>query len=82
MKALFFGHTHAYRRWEEKGIHLVNLPALGYSFNKKQPLGWVKATVGIDGMQLELRSLDRNHPEHDKKHFLRWRAPARKLKKM
>jgi Icc protein len=75
VKAIFFGHTHTYRRWEVEGVHLVNLPATGYAFSKNEPLGWVKATIVEGGMELELRSIDPAHPAHGRRERLAWRAP-------
>ena len=74
-KAVFFGHAHTWRRWEADGIHFVSLPAVGYTFSDKQPVGWVHAQPRDEGMQLVLRSLDGKHPQHGKKTFLAWRDP-------
>jgi Icc protein len=45
VKALVFGHSHAYSFSEIEGIHLINLPACGYNFGDKQPVGWVEAQL-------------------------------------
>jgi 3',5'-cyclic AMP phosphodiesterase CpdA len=76
VKAVFFGHTHTYRRWEISGIHLINLPAVGYNFNDQEPVGWVKAAFHAEGMELELRSLNPGHPAHGKCEDLKWRSGA------
>ena len=72
-KAWIFGHTH---NWEIKtrksGLHLVNLPPVGYPFNKAKPSGWVTARVDSKGMDLELRSLNATHPEHGKVTRIEW----------
>jgi 3',5'-cyclic AMP phosphodiesterase CpdA len=74
VKAYFFGHTH---RWsvakDESGLHLVNLPAVAYVFQQGQPSGWVHAMMRKDGMRLELRCVDRAHPEHRQTFDLDWR---------
>ena len=75
VKAFVFGHTH---NWEitrhDSGVHLVNLPPVGYPFKEGQPTGWVRATLARDGMELELRSLDPAHPQHGKITLLAWRT--------
>ena len=74
VKAYFFGHTH---RWsvtkDESGLHLVNLPAVAYVFDKGQPSGWVHGTMRKDGMRVELRCIDPTHPEHAQTFDLDWR---------
>ncbi len=76
VKAVFFGHTHTFRRWELAGIHLINLPAVGYNFEDREPVGWVLASFSTEGMEMELRSLDGKHPAHGKKEALKWRSRA------
>jgi predicted phosphodiesterase len=75
VKAHFFGHSH---RWslerDESGIHLINLPATSYPFDKQQPTGWVAATLQPNGLKLELRALDRAHGAHGQVHTLPWRT--------
>ncbi|MFT5128013.1 MAG: Icc protein [Rhodothermales bacterium] len=65
VKAYLFGHQH---RWETaqdaSGIHLVNLPAVAYVFNKEQPSGWLRAHTEPNRLRLELRALDRSHKAH------------------
>lgn len=75
VKAHFFGHSH---RWtveqDPSGLHLINLPATSYPFDKQQPTGWVAANLEPQGMRLELRSIDRSHAAHGQVHALKWRA--------
>jgi 3',5'-cyclic-AMP phosphodiesterase len=75
VKAYFFGHTH---RWNlsrhESGIHLVNLPTTAYVPDKTRATGWVQASLETEGITLELRCLEKNHPEHGRKTDLQWRA--------
>ena len=74
VKAYIFGHTHVWRvQQEESGIHLVNLPAVAYVFDKQQPSGWVKANLKPDGMKLELSCLDKTHKAHGQVVDLAWR---------
>jgi 3',5'-cyclic-AMP phosphodiesterase len=74
VKAYIFGHTHVWRiQQDESGIHLVNLPAVAYVFDKQQPSGWVRANLKTDGVRLELRCLDRTHKAHGQIMDLDWR---------
>jgi 3',5'-cyclic AMP phosphodiesterase CpdA len=75
VKAHFFGHSH---RWsidrDASGIHLVNLPATAYPFDKAQPAGWVAARLDPSGITLELRALDASFADHGKPRRLEWRG--------
>lgn len=75
VKAHFFGHSH---RWsvdrDPSGLHLINLPTTAYVFEKPQPAGWVRALLEPQGMRLELRALNPQHPAHGRTHTLTWRA--------
>ena len=73
VKAVFFGHTHTWRRWEDEGIHMVNLPAVGYAFKAGEPIGWVLAKPGPEGLEIELRTIGAPHADHKKKIALPWR---------
>jgi len=75
VKALIFGHTHDWRvEQHASGIHFVNLPPTGYAFQEGRPSGWVRATLTRGGMEVELRALDKKHPEHGRVKPLSWRA--------
>jgi len=74
VKALIFGHTHDWHiAQHESGVHFINLPPTSYVFREGRPSGWVRATLAQDGMEIELRSLDVNHPEHGQVKQLKWR---------
>ncbi|MCB1210520.1 MAG: metallophosphoesterase [Verrucomicrobiales bacterium] len=66
VRALLYGHTHTWRASvdEKTGIHLINLPPVGYPFSEDRPAGWVLAQIDKAGMTLELHALNPNHPEH------------------
>lgn len=71
VQAYIFGHTHQWNADEKQDdLHLVNLPACSYVFNPAHPNGWVKAKFGPDQLALELRALDRAHPQHGEQHEL------------
>ena len=74
VKALFFGHSHKWELKEKDGLHLVNLPAVAYTFAKDQPTGWVDCHLKSGGATLELRAHNEQHPAHGKKTELKWRA--------
>jgi 3',5'-cyclic AMP phosphodiesterase CpdA len=75
VKAYFFGHTHVWKVEEDpSGLHLVNLPAVGYPFRAEQPTGWVQTTLERKGARLELRCTDPKHPAHGQIVELKWRG--------
>jgi Icc protein len=75
VKAYIFGHTHAWNLWQdESGIHLINLPPVGYVFLPDEPAGWVHATLARQGIRLELRCVDPAHKLHGQVTKLMWRA--------
>ncbi|EDY19008.1 metallophosphoesterase [Chthoniobacter flavus Ellin428] len=74
VKALIFGHTHTWRLTDHDGLHLVNLPAVGYPFKKEEVTGWVDCQLRADGMSLEMHAHDTTHPEHGKVSQLTWRT--------
>lgn len=73
VKAFVFGHTHTWRLAEKDGIHLINLPAIGYPFAKTEVTGWVNAVFSEKGVKLEMRALDPKHAKHGDKAELTWR---------
>ena len=75
VKAYIFGHTHVWNVWQDdSGIHLINLPPVGYVFEAGRPAGWVHATLDDKGMRLELRCVDPTHKSHGQVVPLQWRA--------
>lgn len=74
VKACIYGHTHVWHVGrDESGIHLVNLPAVAYVFDRQQPSGWVQAHLKPEGMHLELRCIDHTHKAHGQVVELEWR---------
>ena len=74
VKALFYGHTHTWRLAEQEGLHFINLPAVAYPFNPSEVTGWVDCHLQPDGMTLEVRASDPQHPVHGQTKRLAWRA--------
>ena len=73
VKAVMFGHTHVYRRWSVAGLHLVNLPAVGYPFNPFEPLGWIQARIQPGSLELKLWTLKENQTQKHRMDVLKWR---------
>lgn len=73
VKAFVFGHTHTWRLAEKDGVHLVNLPAVGYPFAKSEVTGWVDAAFTEKGVKLEVCALDPKHTKHGDRAELTWR---------
>jgi 3',5'-cyclic-AMP phosphodiesterase len=57
VKALFFGHQHIYRHAQIDGLHLVNLPAVGFNFADGEVVGWLDATFTSQGADLKLHAI-------------------------
>jgi hypothetical protein len=73
-KAVVFGHTHVWNVREIDGIHMINLPAIGYRFLPKQPLGWVAFRPEPDGAEIELRCIGGDRRQDGRRASLRWRS--------
>jgi len=73
VKAYVFGHSHRWEHAKIDGLHLVNLPALAWLFDPKQPRGWVDAQLKPDGIRLTLQCLDPSHEAHGRPLDLAWR---------
>jgi len=64
VKAIVYGHSHVYGYSEFEGIHLINLPAVGYNFSDNDPIGWVQARLTSRGGDFVLHAVAGNK-EHD-----------------
>ena len=65
VKAYIYGHTHIYQQSVRDGVHLINLPALGWEFESgTQPLGWSDVEISGNGIQLTLHTLPSDHPHN------------------
>ena len=74
VKAIVYGHSHRYQFSQIGGLHLINLPASGYSLSRLQPVGWVDARLSGEGGEFTLRAIDGNKDLHGSTTSLRWRA--------
>jgi Icc protein len=73
VKAYFFGHSHRWERSKIDDLHLVNIAALAWLFDPKQPRGWVDAELKEDCIRLTLQCLDPAHSDHGRPIELAWR---------
>lgn len=76
VKALVFGHTHVWRLDERDGVRLVNLPAVAYHFDARQPLGWCRLEPARDGAgaTIELRCVGGDRTKDRERDELSWRG--------
>jgi 3',5'-cyclic AMP phosphodiesterase CpdA len=74
VKAVLYGHSHAYKFEVWNGIHLINLPAVGYNFNDREPVGWVDAHLAPNGGEFTLRAIGGNRAQDGQAVSLAWRG--------
>jgi len=72
VKAIFHGHAHVWSVGRRDRLQVVSLPALGYSFDDTQPVGWVDARFRADGVSLTLRAVAGNRSDDGKETLLSW----------
>jgi 3',5'-cyclic AMP phosphodiesterase CpdA len=72
VKAVVTGHMHQFRIFKWRKIHFVSLPSVGYTFDAKEPVGWLRMQLQDDGAMLELQTLDTTHTRHRTRADLRW----------
>jgi Icc protein len=73
VKAVVYGHSHVYGLSRFKGIHLINLPAVGYNFSDADPLGWVEAELTAEGGTFTLHAVAGNTDKLRRTRKLTWR---------
>ena len=74
VKAVVYGHSHAYKFDTEDGLHLVNIPAVGYNFDDAEPVGWVEAELSPEGADFRLHAIGGNTSADGKITSLEWRG--------
>ncbi len=74
VKALVYGHSHDYLYAVHEGIHLINLPAVGYSFRSEMPLGWGEANLTARGGDFTLHAVAGNTGIDGQVTSLTWRT--------
>lgn len=60
VKAIFYGHSHVWSLARRERLHLINIPAVGYNFGDKEPVGWVEARFRPTGAVLTLHVIGGN----------------------
>jgi Icc protein len=73
VKAIVYGHSHEYRFTQHEGIHLINLPAVGYNFSDTEPVGWVEAHLRSRGGDFTLHAAGGNKDADSRVTKLTWR---------
>jgi len=74
VKALLYGHTHVYRREQANGLHLINLPAVGYNFADGEAVGWIEAAFTASGTTLKLHAIAGETKDDGAVASLSWRV--------
>lgn len=74
VKAILYGHSHVYEFSTFKGIHMINLPAVGYNFSDSDPVGWVEANLTAKGGKFTLHALAGNTDDDGSVQRLTWRT--------
>jgi 3',5'-cyclic-AMP phosphodiesterase len=73
VKAIIYGHSHAYQYDSAYDIHLINIPAVGYNFADSEPVGWVEAMFYPDHGSFQLHAFGGNTKDDRKARMLTWR---------
>src|SRR5690606_33357489 len=72
VKAIFYGHSHAYSIAQRDHIYLINQPAVGYNFSDAQPVGWLDAKFSPQGVGLTLHAIGGNLEEDGQTKQIEW----------
>ena len=72
VKAIFYGHSHAWSISERQRVKLINLPALGYNFWEGEPVGWVDARFRRNGVDLTLHAIAGNRAQDGQTARIPW----------
>jgi 3',5'-cyclic AMP phosphodiesterase CpdA len=73
VKAIAYGHSHVHGFSEFEGIHLINLPAMGYNFSDNDPVGWVEARLVSREGDFVLHAIGGNQDQDGNVTKLTWR---------
>ncbi|MCK5271743.1 MAG: metallophosphoesterase [Sedimentisphaerales bacterium] len=74
VKGIIYGHSHAYSFSQWDGIHLINLPAVGYNFRNTEPVGWVEARLTAQGGEFKLHAIAGDKKKDGSITKLKWRT--------
>lgn len=72
VKAVVTGHMHQFRIFMWRKVYFVSLPAIGYTFDAKEPVGWIRMQLKDGGARLDLQTLDTKHARHRHRATLNW----------
>ena len=72
VKAIFYGHSHRYAFDERQGVHMINLPAVGYNFNDQEPVGWIQSRFHPGGVDLTLHAFGGNMSDNGRTRSVEW----------
>jgi 3',5'-cyclic-AMP phosphodiesterase len=72
VQAIFYGHSHVFDIKKHEHVHLVNLPAVGYNFSDKQPVGWMSAQTAHDNITLTLHTIGGDESQNGKSFELKF----------
>jgi Icc protein len=73
VKAIIYGHTHAWKHDRQDGIHVINVPAVAYNFKDNEPIGWTDAYFSAKGTRLKLNAIGGNMARNGETLELAWR---------
>jgi len=74
VKAIVYGHSHSYNYAMWEGVHLINLPSLGYNFKDNEPVGWVECRLTGKAGSFTLHTVAGDGSKNGKTTVLPWRA--------
>jgi Icc protein len=74
VKALIFGHSHRCSFAMADGIHLINVPAIGYNQTNSEPVGWIDALLTRKGGEFTVRAIGGNRRLDGHTQKLAWRT--------
>ncbi|MGC9328877.1 MAG: metallophosphoesterase family protein [Candidatus Hinthialibacter sp.] len=74
VKAIVYGHSHVYDFQEKMGIQLINIPAVGYNFNDRDPVGWIEAELTAQDGRFTLHAIGGNQENDGKTTMVKWRT--------
>ncbi len=74
VKAVVFGHSHACGFRQLHSIHLINVPALGFNFSGREPVGWIDAQLTAKGGEFTVRAIGGNRRLDGHVRRLSWRT--------
>lgn len=73
VKAVIYGHSHNYGFESAGDLHLINLPAVAYTFNQNLPVGWVQVILTEIQGTFTFHSINNTSPEIYPQKILKWR---------